>query len=424
MSSVVKLLSSYIRSGKQNEGLNAVAIDYDAASKCLNYLAMDCFKTDLYEAGRQSYTHSGYYGMQDYAASEWGNHLQQLISTFSVPLLEGKSHEVFGLSQQLVPALIRFVGFYPELKSNQADLGSPEVGNEMFPVPYSSPSYPGYPSIGFSGPSSQPFATLGHAGFDPGYLHPSRSPLGFSPSPPRSSVSSRSSDPMGDPAEFCSPLRCFPEVHRLLLQLWEHIHSHRRHVDSKEREKVSLEQLRKSLELTRKTIQSLSLEDDTVTPNQMSILNMYGHKLYKCDRVPCVYFCEGFAKPEELEKHLNRHDRPYHCPAANCSVAPFGFANKKDCERHVRTYHPDAAEDGLNAFATGNTKASAEDIEARAKYSCTFAGCDKKYTRKANLDAHLDTHNGTRRYACRTCVKAFTRPSDRQRHEKLHMRGR
>ena len=224
--------------------------------------------------------------------------------------------------------------------------------------------------------------------------------------------------------EFCGPFKCFPELYRLLVPVWEHIHSHRRHIDSKEREKLSLTDLRTSLELTRKTIQTLALEDDSATPNQMSILDMYGQNLYKCNHVPCVYFCEGFGTKDELEKHLNRHDRPYHCPVNNCSMAPYGFANKKDYERHVRTYHPDAAEDGLNAFATGNINASAEDIGARAKYGCTFAGCDKKYTRKANLDAHLDTHNGTRRYACRTCVKAFTRPSDRQRHEKLHMSGR
>ncbi|KAK8029321.1 hypothetical protein PG991_006377 [Apiospora marii] len=390
---------AYIRSGKQNKGLNAVSIDYDATTKCLNYLALDCFKADLDEAGRQSHTQSGYYAMQDYAASEWGHHLQQLITTVSVPLLESKPHEVLALSQQLVPTLQRFVDFYSEIKVPERDLGGSEPGNGLLPVPYFTSFYPMYTPAGLAGPSSQPFATPGNNGFDPAYLHPPRSPVGLSPSPSPSSVSSRSPDPTGDPAEFCGPFKCFPELYRLLAPLWEHIYSHRRHVDSKEREKLSLAQLRTSLELTRKTIQAMSLEDDIATPNQMSILDMYGQKLYKCDRVPCVYFCEGFATNDELEKHLNRHDRPYHCPVNNCSVAPFGFANKKDCERHVRTYHPDAAEDGLNAFATGNVKASAEDIEARAKYGCTFAGCDKKYTRKANLDAHLDTHNGTRRVA-------------------------
>ncbi|KAK7998318.1 hypothetical protein PG989_006358 [Apiospora arundinis] len=97
---------------------------------------------------------------------------------------------------------------------------------------------------------------------------------------------------------------------------------------------------------------------------------MYGRTLYKCDRVLCEYFFEGFATKEELDRHCNRHDRPFHCLVVNCSVAPFGFANKKDCERHIRTYHS-LHEDGLDAFAIGNGE-PVDELEGRFKFSYVY----------------------------------------------------
>ncbi|KAK8050947.1 hypothetical protein PG993_002332 [Apiospora rasikravindrae] len=295
---------AYVRSGTQDEGLNANAIDCDMTIKCLSYLATDYFSPALDENKRQYYTQKGYYALQDYAASEWSRHLQQLIS-HTAPMFEGGSIEAVNATNQLIMVLQRFLGFY--LKS--------------------------------------PAATR------------------------------------------------FQRARKALYTA-----------------------ITFGLELTRTTVASLS-----TGPHSGSISTLYGNKLYKCDRALCEYFFEGFATAEERDRHVNRHDRPFHCLVPKCSVAPLGFANKKDCERHVKNYHPEAAEDGSHGFATGKLRASIEDIESRARFSCTFEGCDKKYTRKANLDAHLDTHNGTRRYRCRSCIKAFTRPSDRQRHEKLHI---
>ncbi|KAK8106768.1 SNF2 family N-terminal domain-containing protein [Apiospora kogelbergensis] len=408
---------SYIRSGIQNEGLNANAIDCDIAVKCLSYLSAGCFHPNLDETGREYYAQRGYYALQDYAVSEWGHHLQQLIS-HAAPLFEDRSREAAIATRQLSTALRRFLSFYREIESGPRDRSMSDIADGSLHVPRTFSSNSRNSPLGFSDSSPQPSGSFRDNESTPDLTYPSLSPGDFSVALSLEPSGSRSPDPASDPMGFCEAFRYVREVYDDLVRVWTHVRNHRMQLDAKEREKISLPQLRTMLELSRKTVQSLVSADP-------QLVAIYGDKPYKCDRVPCGFFSEGFATSEELEKHVNRHDRPFHCPVPNCSVAPFGFANKKDCERHVRTYHPEAAEDEVHAaFATGKTKASAEDIESRAKYSCTFQGCDKKYTRKANLDAHLDTHNGTRRFACRTCVKAFTRPSDRQRHEKGHMRGK
>lgn len=51
--------------------------------------------------------------------------------------------------------------------------------------------------------------------------------------------------------------------------------------------------------------------------------------------------------------------------------------------------------------------------------------CDKRFTMKAQLNAHLFTHTGERPYACDQCDKAFNRPSTLKTHKQsVHQRIR
>ncbi|MCJ1399362.1 Metallothionein expression activator [Xylographa trunciseda] len=58
--------------------------------------------------------------------------------------------------------------------------------------------------------------------------------------------------------------------------------------------------------------------------------------------------------------------------------------------------------------------------DAQSKYACMYPGCTKKFGRKENVRAHVQTHLGDRQYVCNHCYKPFVRQHDLKRHVKIH----
>lgn len=86
----------------------------------------------------------------------------------------------------------------------------------------------------------------------------------------------------------------------------------------------------------------------------------------------------------------------------------------------MRQYHPDDEGAGPSQFVVGDPNEVGGKKTAVAKWECHL--CPRKFTRQANLKAHVDNHYGTRSHACETCGKMFTRSYDRNRHRKIHVR--
>ncbi|KAI8923642.1 hypothetical protein BC831DRAFT_381465, partial [Entophlyctis helioformis] len=49
-------------------------------------------------------------------------------------------------------------------------------------------------------------------------------------------------------------------------------------------------------------------------------------------------------------------------------------------------------------------------------FTCSVKGCDRTFTRKYNLDAHLRSHEDIRPYGCDACDRRFSRKHDLNRH--------
>lgn len=197
--------------------------------------------------------------------------------------------------------------------------------------------------------------------------------------------------------------------HDLLL-----IRRHRLNHEEKEikiRNLVSFGTLREEMEKSRSAIRAMA---EDATPNA-KIKKLYGEGLWKCERVTCPYFHEGYDTETSLEQHQNRHTRPFICPQ-NCSSTPFGFSTSRDMERHKRMYHPDLLEQ-TDSFKQLGLIEARENREGGPKWRCEL--CDKRYTRAAILKHHTDSaHLGIRSFACTVCGKEFTRKNDRTRHER------
>lgn len=99
-------------------------------------------------------------------------------------------------------------------------------------------------------------------------------------------------------------------------------------------------------------------------------------------------------------------------------------------------YHPHALSPRSAAMATlGGINASIEETGVSPeevnqymseqdpkdnKWTCMFPECNKRFGRKENIRAHVQTHLGDRQFKCNDCGKCFVRQHDLKRHAKIH----
>ncbi|KAK0786367.1 Metallothionein expression activator [Friedmanniomyces endolithicus] len=58
------------------------------------------------------------------------------------------------------------------------------------------------------------------------------------------------------------------------------------------------------------------------------------------------------------------------------------------------------------------------------KYGCMWEGCGRRFGRKENVRAHVQTHLGDRQFMCNLCDKTFVRQHDLKRHIAIHSDNR
>lgn len=181
------------------------------------------------------------------------------------------------------------------------------------------------------------------------------------------------------------------------------------------RNKISIKSLESAIKRNRKLLEEFPSAKTSSAQDKKKYFTFY-HKTryYKCDKITCRYFSEGFGDEKARKRHINIHDRPFHCEVADCLGAE-GFANPKDLEKHTRSFHPSLYDQTL-LFSSVTEK------YAKAVHACTL--CGKTFTRRFHQRNHELSHRGERPHACPECGKAFTRKNDMERHRRLHERGR
>lgn len=179
----------------------------------------------------------------------------------------------------------------------------------------------------------------------------------------------------------------------------------------------------KRVDKVRGTLEDLSTS--TISKEKRSSLeHHYGQKHFKCPRISCYYYHEGFSTARDRDSHIEKHERPFLCVVDGCLKATFGYANKAELTRHVFEQHgldfdddwdfPVIQEDSDNTDATP---------QPAGKFICPQ--CGKGFTRKHTLKLHIKRHAGEieKPYKCYQCGMAFARNNDRKRHERQHGDG-
>ena len=179
------------------------------------------------------------------------------------------------------------------------------------------------------------------------------------------------------------------------------------------RHKISIKSLATALERNRKLLEEPL--DKLSKDEKIAYSKFYDNKRrYKCTKITCRYFSQGFSEIKAKKRHINIHDRPYQCDVPDC-LGNEGFANEKDLKNHTRAFHPERS-DLAEIFHSSTAK------RAKADHACIF--CGKTFTRNFHRKNHEKSHRGERDHECPECGKAFTRLNDCKRHQKLHERGR
>ena len=110
------------------------------------------------------------------------------------------------------------------------------------------------------------------------------------------------------------------------------------------RHKISIQDLEKSLDRNRKYLEDVSTRlggDDLVRYRRFHD----EQRCFKCTRITCRFFSEGFKDSKDRDKHVKFHTRPYHCDVPDCLGAE-GFVNQADLDRYVS--HRDLIVRGLS----------------------------------------------------------------------------
>ncbi|KAL4928317.1 uncharacterized protein BDV17DRAFT_264698 [Aspergillus undulatus] len=194
-----------------------------------------------------------------------------------------------------------------------------------------------------------------------------------------------------------------------LIRIWDHICAAQRG-DLEARNNVSLPSLKDTLTRNRTLLENLSNG-----PNiEIDFSSLYDDSPFRCPKVMCFYFHEGFKRKETRDSHVNYHDMPFHCTVESCAMRSLGFRSNNDLTKHNKRYHPEEVDLG-ESF----TNLSRREV-VPTRWECPQ--CHKFFVRRNILEDHKRSHKGEKPFCCSECGKGFARKSDMKRHEKIHER--
>ena len=170
----------------------------------------------------------------------------------------------------------------------------------------------------------------------------------------------------------------------------------------------------RSLEMT--LIRNRALLEELSSNSGFDLIGLYDEYPFRCPKVLCFYFHEGFRSADVRNYHVNHHDLPFQCPVDHCSPHVAGFRSRSALSSHMVRYHPEDCDldetfSSLNRRKVKNTR-----------WYCRT--CDNFFVRRSILHDHIRTHRGDKPFCCSECGKGFARKSDMKRHENIHERQR
>ena len=130
----------------------------------------------------------------------------------------------------------------------------------------------------------------------------------------------------------CQVFEAYRRLYDNLVLLTSHIYAHQQKgFDA--RHKISIKDLDVALDRNRKILENLPTQ---LGPDDRDRYRRFHdeERCFKCNRITCRFFFEGFKSAKDRDKHVKFHTRPYHCDVPDCLGAE-GFVSQADLDRYV-----------------------------------------------------------------------------------------
>jgi len=144
----------------------------------------------------------------------------------------------------------------------------------------------------------------------------------------------------------------------------------------------------------------------------LKLQDIYGPNHFKCSRISCKFFYQGFDSKSKRDEHIAKHDRMFFCSFPGCPMSSLGCVSAADLQRHENEKHNVLLED--SEFPDPGLD--------KEKEVFTCSDCGKNFTRKHNWTLHKRIHKKgekAQRLQCRYCPMTFARQGGRTRHESI-----
>ena len=101
-----------------------------------------------------------------------------------------------------------------------------------------------------------------------------------------------------------------------------------------------------------RTMETLAedLQNNSASTLRHSMLAIYGTTEYKCSKLGCVHFQDGFGSRSQRDTHLDRHRRPFLCTELYCPFQLLGFPDETGLKRHLSRNHRSEEENSQYSF--------------------------------------------------------------------------
>lgn len=174
------------------------------------------------------------------------------------------------------------------------------------------------------------------------------------------------------------------------------------------------------IRVIRNELETIALAQSTKLAEKQTLEQFYGSNWYKCRRINCQFYSQGFLTGPQRDRHVSKHERSFICAEEGCPQAVIGCTTAKDLETHMKDYHGTELEaDPEYPEDEPEPNAYVRKVDRLPQmWQCTL--CPKRFTRAHNLRSHERTHTDERPFVCSVCGKAFVRQNDCVRHEKIH----